>query len=45
MKYGDLEDMVYRMNLTNDQIENKLNEKNFGAEIKRFSIPHGKYMK
>ena len=35
--------MVFRMNLTYNEIDNTLSKKCVGAELKSFSFPNGRY--
>ena len=41
MKFNDLDDMVFTMNITYNEIECLIDEKSFAAEVKSFSFPHG----
>ena len=43
MKYKDVDDMVFRMNLTNNEKEYSLDKKYISAENKSFSFHYGKY--
>ena len=43
VKYNDLEDMVFRMNLTFDEIEEILNKKNNNKGNKSYQVPWGVY--
>ena len=43
IEYNELEDMVFRMELTNSEVENILDMKYFDASITGYTVPPGIY--